>query len=237
MTDHIIQTVSDYVNWTETTAIYPRNDIEQSRNYEFLGVYSEIGEVCGMLKRELRDPDYTLERLSLKKELGDIAWYLARLHYDHNEKNEKIEEILINTGIEKPESMNCFSIAYSIWKYFQPLCATDTAVIKAVTGLTHESCPDLEEALSKVETRMTGLTHHEAARVALILDFSKDYKKPIGFFMSDFVEECCSSIGLVKWFILCDRYRFEPLDVMRTNYRKLEDRKERDKLHGSGDTR
>jgi hypothetical protein len=235
--EHIIQTVSDYVNWTETTAIYPRESMEKARDYEILGAYSEIGEVCGMLKRELRDPDYTLERLQLKLELGDIAWYLARLHYEHVKEDGDLNDLLKEIGVTIPESKNCFSMAHAVWEYFGPIAKDDGKLIYEIAGISFETMPSVKDAMNRITEIKRNVNEKEAGKIKLILELSEDYKKPIGMFMSDFADEIFCSMGLVKWMILCDRFRFDPLDVMRANYRKLEDRKERNKLHGSGDTR
>lgn len=240
--DHIIRSVADYVSWTETTAVYPRHDQETAMSYELLGALSELGEVCGMFKRELRDPDYTLERLSLKKEIGDIAWYLARIHYSHDfDSSESMAATLTKHGLAVPESKNCFSIAEAIYKHFKPMSCNKTAVIRSVLGMAENTVFRSEEeadnAMTAIQAKLNTDDEVESARTNLILSFSSDYEASMGIFMKKFAAEIGSPLGLLKWFVLCDRLRFDYMEVLRTNYRKLEDRKDRNKLHGSGDTR
>lgn len=52
--------------------------------YPFMGLSSEVGEVCGKVKKLIRDQRLTglsnlsaRDRKALKAELGDVLWYLA----------------------------------------------------------------------------------------------------------------------------------------------------------------
>lgn len=67
--------IADYVEWTKTSAVYPET---HSYDYLTLGLLDEIGELCGLLKREIREGN-PRDNDAVKKELGDIAWYLARI--------------------------------------------------------------------------------------------------------------------------------------------------------------
>ena len=52
---------------------------QQAFNYGGLGLASEAGEVAGKLKRVIREHDNTVTpemRDALKKELGDVLWYI-----------------------------------------------------------------------------------------------------------------------------------------------------------------
>ena len=52
---------------------------EQAFNYGGLGLASEAGEVAGKLKRVIREDNNSITeemRADLKKELGDVLWYL-----------------------------------------------------------------------------------------------------------------------------------------------------------------
>ena len=67
-----------YQEWTKTTAVYPE---EKEEEYLMLGLASEVGELLGKFKKEIRgDVKKFGEKLD---ELGDVCWYLARLmdHY------------------------------------------------------------------------------------------------------------------------------------------------------------
>ena len=75
-----------YQDWTKTTAVYPE---EKEEEYLMLGLASEVGELLGKFKKEIRGDEF-VENFDGKKvndkldELGDVCWYLARLmdHYD-----------------------------------------------------------------------------------------------------------------------------------------------------------
>lgn len=68
-------TIAEYVKWTDTTAKY---GYDADGIYVELGLFSELGEVAGVLKRVIRDQRYDLDKL--KDELGDCLWYLARMY-------------------------------------------------------------------------------------------------------------------------------------------------------------
>jgi len=70
---------NEYQQKTMSTAIYPEagtgSDIEVF--YLALGLTSEAGEVAGKVKKYIRDGK--LDMGAIAYELGDVAWYLARL--------------------------------------------------------------------------------------------------------------------------------------------------------------
>ena len=62
------------------TAIYPNKD--KNFIYPTLGLVGESGEVAEKIKKILRDKNGTFDnesKLALKKELGDVLWYLSNL--------------------------------------------------------------------------------------------------------------------------------------------------------------
>ncbi|MFB6145112.1 MAG: nucleoside triphosphate pyrophosphohydrolase family protein [Candidatus Nanohaloarchaea archaeon] len=63
-----------YQDRTEETAIYPEDD---AVNYLALGLNGEAGEVAEKIKKSIRDDKELGD--DMKKELGDVLWYLARL--------------------------------------------------------------------------------------------------------------------------------------------------------------
>lgn len=67
--------IAEYINWTDTTAVYPK---ERAAEYLQYGLLSECGEVAALYKRNLRDGT-EIDPLDELKELGDCAWYLARM--------------------------------------------------------------------------------------------------------------------------------------------------------------
>jgi len=62
------------------TAVYPNKD--KNFIYPTLGLVGESGEVAEKIKKILRDKNGTFDnesKLGLKKELGDVLWYLSNL--------------------------------------------------------------------------------------------------------------------------------------------------------------
>jgi NTP pyrophosphatase (non-canonical NTP hydrolase) len=49
--------------------------------YALLGLPAEVGEVCGYIAKSIRD-DYPLDAKVIKKELGDILWFVAAIAAD-----------------------------------------------------------------------------------------------------------------------------------------------------------
>jgi NTP pyrophosphatase (non-canonical NTP hydrolase) len=78
--------IETYIRWTDTTAIYPQ---EREQEYLRLGLLSEVGEVAGVLKRRVRDGEISPEKLLA--EIGDLLWYLARLHRNAETWSEAAE--------------------------------------------------------------------------------------------------------------------------------------------------
>lgn len=55
----------------------------QNREYLSLGLAAEAGEVASLVAKAVRDSEGVVNRESLKKELGDVLWFVAVLanHY------------------------------------------------------------------------------------------------------------------------------------------------------------
>jgi len=87
--------LSDYQEWTKTTAIYPGT---RAIEYLALGLTSEAGEVAGKVKKYVRDLAW--DKDAVIAELGDVFWYLARMC---DEINVNAEEVL-QLNHEKLES-------------------------------------------------------------------------------------------------------------------------------------
>lgn len=239
MLSDIITNVSEYTAWTETVAIYPRSDANRAREYEIFGLLSEIGEICGMLKRELRDPDYTLERLSLKLELGDVAWYLARIHYHHehepeDEDNRSVLRLLKRLEIQ-PENYGCFEVSRTIFEHFKDTAKSRNEVISYLLGKNVREIKSFEglfETLKELEV------DEESMMVgATLIVMCEMYSMSTAKLITMLIDNMSGTLGIIAFYILCDRFRFDPLEVMKANFTKLEDRKDRNKLHGKGDYR
>jgi len=84
-------TFKEYQEQSRTTAIYP--NIGNNFIYPTLGLAGETGEVCEKIKKILRDDNGIIseeKRKNLKKEIGDILWYIANLS---SELNLDLDEI------------------------------------------------------------------------------------------------------------------------------------------------
>lgn len=65
----------EYQKEAAKTAIYPK---DLAIEYLMLGLCSESGEVAGIAKKVIRDYDfYNVD--CIKKELGDVLWYIAQI--------------------------------------------------------------------------------------------------------------------------------------------------------------
>lgn len=70
---------SDYQLWSDKTALYPK---DAGITYTVIGLANEAGECLGIVKKMMRDDNNILteeKRDKLIAEVGDVAWYLARV--------------------------------------------------------------------------------------------------------------------------------------------------------------
>ena len=73
----------EYQKKSRETALYP--SIQEKYVYPALGLVNEAGEVAGKIKKIFRDNNGVLDeerKRVLKKELGDVLWYLAQISTD-----------------------------------------------------------------------------------------------------------------------------------------------------------
>ena len=70
----------DYQYLANTTAIYPDRGTRSlaALQYVALGLVSEAGEVAGKVKKLFRDGDTPEKRHAIRKECGDVLWYLSQ---------------------------------------------------------------------------------------------------------------------------------------------------------------
>ncbi len=72
----------EYQRLAQSTAVYPGQGDEEIAAYPALGLAGESGEVCEKIKKAIRDDGGRISeerRRQLKKELGDVLWYVAAL--------------------------------------------------------------------------------------------------------------------------------------------------------------
>lgn len=74
----------EYQKKTRVTAKYPR--LGENHIYPTLGLVSEAGEVADKVKKLMRDKGIEIpadisddDRDAIKKELGDVLWYVAQI--------------------------------------------------------------------------------------------------------------------------------------------------------------
>lgn len=71
---------SEYQKKSRKTAVYPEAD--NNFIYPTLGLSGEAGEVAEKIKKVIRDKNGVLDeetKLAIKKELGDVLWYVAQI--------------------------------------------------------------------------------------------------------------------------------------------------------------
>jgi NTP pyrophosphatase (non-canonical NTP hydrolase) len=75
---------SEYQKQSRTTAKYPR--LGGNFTYPTLGLVGEAGEVADKIKKLIRDQNIETpaavkadDRTEIKKELGDVLWYVAQI--------------------------------------------------------------------------------------------------------------------------------------------------------------
>ena len=72
----------EYQTLAGRTAMYPGRDDDALAPYPALGLAGEAGEVCEQIKKAIRDDGGQItdkRRRALRKELGDVLWYVAAL--------------------------------------------------------------------------------------------------------------------------------------------------------------
>jgi len=75
-------TFKEFQHETSSTAIYPKNTEMESIVYCTLGLSSEASEICGKLKKIMRDNNSVIteeKRQAIASEIGDVLWYVSEL--------------------------------------------------------------------------------------------------------------------------------------------------------------
>jgi NTP pyrophosphatase (non-canonical NTP hydrolase) len=86
-------TFEEYQKFTDTTRLASS---KPALVYTALGLAGESGEVAEKIKKVLRDHGGELNddtRAAIRKEMGDVLWYLAQLARDCNLSLEEIAEL------------------------------------------------------------------------------------------------------------------------------------------------
>lgn len=84
---------NEYQEKARGTAIYPNRD--NNFIYPTLGLVGEAGEVAEKIKKVIRDNDGIIteeKREEIKKELGDVLWYIANLSKELGLTLEEVAE-------------------------------------------------------------------------------------------------------------------------------------------------
>ncbi|MDD4606851.1 MAG: nucleoside triphosphate pyrophosphohydrolase family protein [Patescibacteria group bacterium] len=84
----------EYQEKSRKTALYP--NLNNNFVYPTLGLVGEAGEVAEKIKKVIRDDDskITLEkREEIKKELGDVLWYIAQVCTELNLSMQEVAEL------------------------------------------------------------------------------------------------------------------------------------------------
>lgn len=85
-----------YIVNTKAHAKYPK---ERALEYLVAGLGSEVGEVLGKYKKAIRDSGGDLDTSSFRAELGDVLWYIARIH-------DELGLSLYETAIDNVDKLN-----------------------------------------------------------------------------------------------------------------------------------
>lgn len=73
-------TFEEYQKESRRTAIYPQ--VGNNWVYPVLGLSGEAGEIADKMKKVIRDDNNIVgeeKKLAIKKEIGDVLWYVAQL--------------------------------------------------------------------------------------------------------------------------------------------------------------
>ena len=94
----------EYQKQSRQTAVYP--DKGNNFIYPVLGLVGESGEVAEKIKKVLRDNGGVIDeerRQAIKKELGDVLWYLAQVATELNLPLDEIAQANIDKLASRKE--------------------------------------------------------------------------------------------------------------------------------------
>lgn len=246
-----ISCTQDYVAWTQTVALYLDADISDNQKelYPVYGLIDEVGEVAGMLKRVMRD-SVPLDVEKFKLELGDVAWYLARLHYDHHGHDLNENNAMYGVGKElnilhELDRGTCFDTAVYLMEYLKSHLESKKATVDFVLSRAskHSGIPErlrnesfFLRALDDCSRGSEAIENSESAKFVMAMS-QRIHGIDVASLLVHMVAEVTSTEAILTWICLCYRYNYDVMDVLRSNVVKLESRKERGTLHGKGSER
>jgi NTP pyrophosphatase (non-canonical NTP hydrolase) len=207
--DQRMNNIEHYQKFVKSVSIYP--DAGRNLVYPAMGLVGEVGEFFNKLKKVDRDNAGRLDEefeAMLVQELGDALWYHAAIC---NEVNLEMRDIL---SIHAKEKILTWK---ELDRYFE----------KKV-GLTADSLHQASFSFSFAGYRFAFYIHRI---VELRPRDAADYLRNDGEFKLWF-KGSVRNIWQVAYFLESSLY-----SAATMNYRILSDRKERGKLHGSGDDR
>ncbi len=94
-------TFDEYAELAGKTAVYPGRG--KNLIYPVLGLAGESGEVAEKVKKLIRDKNFQIDaefKDAIKKELGDVLWYIAAICYELGLSMDDVAK----TNIEKLRS-------------------------------------------------------------------------------------------------------------------------------------
>ena len=104
-----IETFADYKEAIDPLVLYPRKTQLEALQYVVLGLNGEAGEVAEQIKKAMRNDggELTPDRIkSLKKEVGDVLWYLTRLADELGTSLTEIAQINVEKLYSRKEKGN-----------------------------------------------------------------------------------------------------------------------------------
>jgi NTP pyrophosphatase (non-canonical NTP hydrolase) len=90
-TELFAMTLDEYQEKALATRLPSANE-----EYVLLGLVGEVGEIFSLVAKTIRDGTPTNYHEMMKKELGDVLWFIAALANDHGYGLEEIAEGNIN---------------------------------------------------------------------------------------------------------------------------------------------
>lgn len=144
-----------YVEFTRTTAIYPK---DRAITYLMLGLISEVGEVAGKVKKRIRDGELSVPTSAIVSEIGDCLWYLARLE---DEWPEAVAPLSIEGASERApvyhanihHALACAATYAGVYDIAYDIDAVLSALIYVLNEIGSSIDAALEDNIEKLTSR------------------------------------------------------------------------------------